>query len=244
MIRYTYNFKPIFSTTRIIIKCYRVFSYFSHYCFLRCTCNILSSVGGARKVPFISSYTTLISIIYIGGTRKGPFVLSSTTLASPLAIFQIFQAFQRYMFFLSLCCYTINPSCLLKKYTNYSDSTLNPPIIVSSARFKSIVESFTPFKFEDQCLICGDTCLTEFDPKNRKRWRRVVHCATADIGPNQDSFKKVMLDACDVRDDVLGHQCVSGWEVQSVTCTQLTGNITKIVCHYSAALETSNILVQ
>ena len=44
------------------------------------------------------------------------------------------------------------------------------------------------------------------DPKNRKRWRRVVRCATADRGPNLDSFKKVMLDACDVRDDEWGHQ--------------------------------------
>ena len=66
VIRYnTYNFKPIFNTTRMIIKWYRVFSYFSHYCLLRCACNILSSVGGTRKVPFMSSYTTLISIYYI-----------------------------------------------------------------------------------------------------------------------------------------------------------------------------------
>ena len=140
----------------------------------------------------------------------------------------------------------LNPSCLLKKCTNCSHSTLiNPPIIASSARLKSIVESsklrgdglhidlepmlclstplhvhrncastytskthikrflqkqpqsteepvvkrscrsdITPFKFKDQCLICGDTCLTEVDHKNRKRWRRVVQCATADRGLN------------------------------------------------------------
>ena len=71
---------------------------------------------------------------------------------------------------------------------------------------------FTPFKFKDECLICGDTCLTEADPKNRKYWRRVVRCATADRGPNLDSFKKVMLDACDVRDDEWGHQVRIGVE--------------------------------
>ena len=65
---------------------------------------------------------------------------------------------------------------------------------------------FTPFKFKDECLICGDTCLTEADAKNRKYWRRVVRCATADRGPNLDSLKKVMLDACDVRDDEWEHQ--------------------------------------
>ena len=48
--------------------------------------------------------------------------------------------------------------------------------------------------------------MSEVDPKNRKLWRRVVRCATADRGPNLDSFKKVMLDACDVRDDEWGHQ--------------------------------------
>ena len=36
-------------------------------------------------------------------------------------------------------------------------------------------------------------------------------------------------------------KCVSGWKVQSTTCMQPTGNITKSVCYYSAALETSNI---
>ena len=39
-------------------------------------------------------------------------------------------------------------------------------------------------------------------------------------------------------------ECLSGWKVQSVTCTQPTGNITEIVCHHSAALEISYILVQ
>ena len=35
---------------------------------------------------------------------------------------------------------------------------------------------------------------------------RLVRCATADRGPNLDSFKKVMLDACGVRDDEWGHK--------------------------------------
>ena len=87
---------------------------------------------------------------------------------------------------------------------------------------------FTPLKFKAECLICGDTYLIEADPKNRKRWRRVVQCATADRGLNLDLFRKVMLDACDVRDDEWG-----GHQVR----------ITKSVCYYSAALETSNILV-
>ena len=45
------------------------------------------------------------------------------------------------------------------------------------------------YTFQAQCMF------------DQKRWRRVVRCATADRGPNLDSFKKVMLDACDVVND-------------------------------------------
>ena len=70
---------------------------------------------------------------------------------------------------------------------------------------RSCGSDITVFKFKVQCLICGDTYLTEADLKNRKSWRRVVQCATADRGQNQVSFKKFMLDACGVRADEWGH---------------------------------------
>ena len=95
----------------------------------------------------------------------------------------------------------IHPKPTLNVFLQKQPQSTEEPVVKRSCR-----SDFTPFKFKDQCLICGDTCLTEVDPKNRKRWRRVVQCATADRGPNQDSFKKVMLDACDVRDDEWGHQ--------------------------------------
>ena len=95
----------------------------------------------------------------------------------------------------------IHPKSTLNVVCKSSHSQQKKTVIKMSCR-----SDFTPFKFKDECLICGDTCLTEADPKNRKRWRRVVRCAATDRGPNLDVFKKVMLDACHVRDDEWGHQ--------------------------------------
>ena len=53
-----------------------------------------------------------------------------------------------------------------------------------------------------------------------------------------------MLDACDVRDDEWGHQVRISVDGAVSDLHAADGNITKRVCYYSAALETSNIMVQ
>ena len=48
-----------------------------------------------------------------------------------------------------------------------------------------------------------------FDRGRSQEQKILASCgtmATADRGPNLDSFNKCMLDACDVRDDEWGHQ--------------------------------------
>ena len=69
-------------------------------------------------------------------------------------------------------------------------SASEPPLI----RRKS---EFTEFKFQEDCLYCGEICLPK-DPKNPKRWRRVVKCMTAERKGNI-SFKESVLEKCDER---------------------------------------------
>ena len=132
----------------------------------------------------------------------------------------------------------------------HPEPTLNVVYKSSQSIAKTVIKmscrsDFTPFKFKDDCLICRDTCLTEADPKNRKRWCRVVRCATADRGPNLDSFKKVLLDACDVRDDEWGHQVrIRVEDLCSQRLARSREQYHKECMLLSAAFETSNILVQ
>lgn len=60
------------------------------------------------------------------------------------------------------------------------------------------------FNFKEHCIICGEAC-EEKDPRNPKRWRRVVKCRTADRGDNK-TFKDVILDTCDERNDDWGNK--------------------------------------
>ena len=64
----------------------------------------------------------------------------------------------------------------------------------------------SPFNFKVQRLICGEKCCPKPDPKYPKRWRRVIQCRTADQGPNQSTFKYVILDVCDLRNGDWGQQ--------------------------------------
>ena len=56
------------------------------------------------------------------------------------------------------------------------------------------------FNFKEHCLFCGKTCLP-LDPKNPKRWRRVVTCRTADRGKGQQTFRDSILQTCRERND-------------------------------------------
>lgn len=61
------------------------------------------------------------------------------------------------------------------------------------------------FIFQKHCFICGKTC-EERDPKHPERWRPYSYCRTADRGKLQRTFKEVILDTCDQRNDQWGDQ--------------------------------------
>lgn len=61
------------------------------------------------------------------------------------------------------------------------------------------------FNFKELCVICAEKCLP-CNTKNPSRWRRVVQCRTADRGENQKSFKDVILDSCELRNDNAGEE--------------------------------------
>ena len=56
------------------------------------------------------------------------------------------------------------------------------------------------FIFKEHCFLCGKTC-EELDIRHPDRWRPVSYCRTADRGKSQKSFKDVVLDSCDHRND-------------------------------------------
>ncbi len=61
------------------------------------------------------------------------------------------------------------------------------------------------FIFQEHCFICGTTC-EEQDPKHPERWRPYSYCRTADRGKSQKTFKNVIPDTCDQRNDQWGDQ--------------------------------------
>jgi hypothetical protein len=56
------------------------------------------------------------------------------------------------------------------------------------------------FCFKQHCVFCGDLCIMDYDPKHPSRWRRVMLCRTADRD-GQETFKQVILNVCDSRND-------------------------------------------
>ena len=94
------------------------------------------------------------------------------------------------------CASTYTSKTHIKCFLQRQSKSTDEPDIKRSRRSGVI-----PFKFKEQCLICGEQCSSEPDSKNPERWRRVVQCQTADLGPNQDTLKDVILKACDMRND-------------------------------------------
>ena len=62
-----------------------------------------------------------------------------------------------------------------------------------------------PFIFKEHCILCGETC-KQLDPRHPYRWRPVSKCCTADRGGSQKTFKEVILETCDDRNDDWGNQ--------------------------------------
>ena len=61
------------------------------------------------------------------------------------------------------------------------------------------------FIFKKHCFLCGKVC-EEVDPRHPNRWRPVSYCRTADRGSAQKTFKDVILDTCDSRNDEWGNR--------------------------------------
>ena len=79
--------------------------------------------------------------------------------------------------------------------------TTDEPVVKRTCR-----SDISPFNFKEHCLICGEKCCPKPAPKYANRWRRVIQCRTADRGSNQSTFKDVIIDACDLRNDDWGQQ--------------------------------------
>ena len=54
-------------------------------------------------------------------------------------------------------------------------------------------------------MLCGKTC-EELDPRHPDRWRPFSRCHTADRGSSQKTFKQVILETCDRRNDKWGNE--------------------------------------
>ena len=61
------------------------------------------------------------------------------------------------------------------------------------------------FIFKEHCFLCGKPC-EELDPCHPDWWWPVSYCRTADHGKSQKTFKDVILDTCDHRNDEWGNQ--------------------------------------
>jgi len=57
------------------------------------------------------------------------------------------------------------------------------------------------FSFLQQCMFCGDQCVTEKDPKNPSRWRPAYVCRKVCTHSRQISFKQTIINTCTKRND-------------------------------------------
>ena len=59
------------------------------------------------------------------------------------------------------------------------------------------------FEFKKNCFICADLCAVVPDPKHPSRWEKNkgILCQTADRGSSKQSFKEVLLQLCNERND-------------------------------------------
>ena len=71
------------------------------------------------------------------------------------------------------------------------------PLAKRSRRFED-----DAFIFKEHYFFCRQAC-EEQDPKHPEQWRKYSYCVTADCGDNK-TFKDVILDTCDKRNDQRG----------------------------------------
>lgn len=76
-----------------------------------------------------------------------------------------------------------------------------PPQMSATILKKQRRSGASNFEFLHHCIFCGFPCNIEKDPKHPDRWRRAVLCRTADRGSGAKSFKDLILETCDTRND-------------------------------------------
>ena len=57
------------------------------------------------------------------------------------------------------------------------------------------------FSFQQHCILCGEDCNLEGDPKNPTRWKPAYLCREIEPKGDNKSLKQSLLDICDCRDD-------------------------------------------
>lgn len=82
-----------------------------------------------------------------------------------------------------------------KKRESSSSASASQPI-------KKRRSSIPSFRFQDQCLFCGDACDLSKDKKHPDRWRKAVLCRTA----GEKAFKESILVVCGKRNDEIANQ--------------------------------------
>ena len=99
------------------------------------------------------------------------------------------------------CVSTYTSKTHIQRFLSRQNRTTDEPVVK-----RTCSSDISPFNFKEHCLIRGEKCCPKPDPKHPNRWRRVIQCRTADRGPNQSTFRDVIIDTCDLRNDDWGQQ--------------------------------------
>ena len=99
------------------------------------------------------------------------------------------------------CVSTYTSNTHIKRFLLRQNRMPDKPVVKRTCR-----SDISPFNFKEHCLICGEKCCPKPDPKHPNRWGRVIQCRTVYRGPDQSTFKDVIIDACDLRNDDWGQQ--------------------------------------
>ena len=77
---------------------------------------------------------------------------------------------------------------------------INAPSIGGPSAKRLCRSSTISFNFKENCLICGDYCEVNRDPKHPDRWEknRGILCRTADRGKRNKTFKEVLLEVSSI----------------------------------------------
>ena len=96
-----------------------------------------------------------------------------------------------------------HPGC----YSTFTSKSRNTPSkrkaslpSVSERVLKSKVPQFSREDFKSKCFLCTNECKPK-DPKNPTSWKKWSVCEKEYLNKNNTSFKDVLLNICDERQD-------------------------------------------